>query len=86
MIIEYRMNSFNSAMQYSRILRTYKDVTHVRQAEKVTYLYGTIPAVVDPKTPVDLPLRNSRWAEEYIIAAINLAPGEYLERVDLPRD
>jgi hypothetical protein len=26
------------------------------------------------------------WAQFFLIAAINLAPGEYLERVDVPHD
>ena len=83
MIIEYRMNTYRAKLQYSRVLRTYKGVTNVQQNGNTTYLTGTIPAVVDTRAPT---LSYIRYAQTFLIAAIHLAPGEYLEVVDVPRD
>ena len=81
MIIEYRRTPAKSG-DTSIVLRTYKDVNNVETTGgSVTYLTGVIPAEVNPDNG-DL----VRWAQSYLIAAIKLAPGEYLERVDVPRD
>jgi hypothetical protein len=83
MIIEYRVSE--SAKMLSKppsyAKRTYKDVTNIETTRGgVTHLTGTIPAELDDKGTF------VKWAQTYFIAAICLAPGEYLERVDLPRD
>lgn len=68
----------------SNIKRTYKDVTSVEFSKAgIAVLFGTIPAVYDAEAK---PWVVIRYAQNYTIAAINLAPGEYLEREDLPRD
>ncbi len=89
MIIEYRCESGFAEnpphARSSRVKRTYKDVTDMETTRSgVTYLTGIIPAEMDMKEP-EYP-KFVRYAQTYVIAAINLAPGEYLERVDLPRD
>jgi len=74
MIFEYRGHG---------IKRTYKDVTNVETKKGgVTYLFGTTPAEMDYSSNQSYPV----YLQLYAIAVINLAPGEYLERVDLPRD
>jgi hypothetical protein len=77
MIIEYRFGS-----NPSTVIRTYKDVENIsRDTGDTVHLFG--------KTK----LHNERietsytpYYQNYFIAAIHLAPGEYIERVDLPRD
>jgi len=77
MIIEYRQKD-EAGKVTSRVLRTYKDVTSIETAKGgATYLYGSTPAEDGVKYS---------YARPFFIAAINLAPGEYLERVDVPRD
>jgi hypothetical protein len=82
MIIEYRYTDRTHVECKSRVLRTYKDVNTVKQNINVTYLYGLVPAKAD--------LSNlgyyTEYAKSFLIAAIRLAPGEYLEVVDVPRD
>ena len=74
MIIEYLYND-------RCVKHTYKNVTNVETGGgKVTCLYGTTPAELDKDG------RLTQYARPFFIAAINLAPGEYLERVDVPRD
>ena len=90
MIIEYRMTPF----EYSKgnmvrstpsvVKRTYKDVNSVHQNGSVTYLDGLIPPVIDTTKP-EYPIFRE-FAKSFLIAAIHLAPGEYLEVVDVPRD
>lgn len=83
MIIEYRTGT-GRYDRPSRVLRTYTDVDRVETTRGgVTYLYGLIPAEID--TTVDH-FKVTRYAQNFLIAAINLAPGEYLEVVDVPRD
>jgi hypothetical protein len=85
MIIEYRTGMTGIGALPSRVLRTYKDVTKVHQSGRITYLYGTElwrdPNPVTTKHPFDY-----SYGQPFLIAAINLAPGEYLEVVDVPRD
>ncbi len=85
MIIEYRARKFNSldtCTPHSEVLRTYKDVTTVQtSAAGVTYLRGTRSGNSEKINSYMC------WYDyQFLIAAINLAPGEYLEVVDLPRD
>jgi hypothetical protein len=82
-IIEYRTTVYSA-----RILRTYKDVTNVQEGNGVTYLYGRTKEIF-----VDLTSKGEKMgdysfhhSEPFLIVAINLAPGEYLEVVDVPRD
>lgn len=87
MIIEYRISdsAHMCSKPVSYVKRTYKDVTSIETARGgVTYLHGIIPAEVDT-TEKEYP-RFIRYAQNYVIAAIHLAPGEYLEVVDVPRD
>lgn len=78
MIIEYRKT--NGADHFSRVLRTYKDVSNIDYSHTgLAILYGVTPAEMDEAVIV-------KYAQVYIIAVIKLADGEYLERVDLPRD
>jgi hypothetical protein len=78
MIIEYRTGTSTG----SRVLRTYKDVTAVHTDRNVTYLRGTTRVVDNGVEETYL----RRYDYQFLIAAINLAPGEYLEVVDVPRD
>jgi hypothetical protein len=76
MIIEYRQNDPKLTNHSSRVLRTYKDVAFLRRDTGDTvHLYG---------------VQKKDWRGHYTlctpIACIHLAPGEYLERVDVPRD
>ena len=81
MIFTYRKTSYNGEQAYSRVLRTYKDVTSVDFSKAgIAVLFGTIPAMFDAKHFI------TRYEQAYIIAAIKLGEGEYLEREDLPRD
>jgi len=81
MIIEYRMTANYDGRPTSRVLRTYKDVKAVETAKGgVTYLQGIKPAEFDENLTV------IEYARLFLIVAINLAPGEYLEVVDVPRD
>lgn len=84
MIIEYRTTAYRAELQDSRALRTYKDVNEVHQNDRVTYLYGLAPANIDLSNPKYPKFRE--YAKPFLIAAIHLAPGEYLEVVDVPRD
>jgi hypothetical protein len=84
MIIEYRKTDRpgGSLAVASKVLRTYKDVTAVRHGtgDATVFLYGTTPPLVDEKGVC------TTYAYEFFIACIHLAAGEYLERVDVPRD
>jgi len=77
MIIEYRYTDDTSVEHKSRVRRAYKDVNNVHQNSSVTYLYGLVPAEMGICSP---------YAKSFLIAAIHLAQGEYLEVVDVPRD
>lgn len=78
MIIEYRKT--NNDTNHSVVLRTYKDVHSVQfENSGVAQIYGLTPAKFDNGF-------IKEYAQAYIIAAIKLQEGEYLERVDLPRD
>jgi hypothetical protein len=83
MIIEYRQNDLKITNHSSRVLRTYKDVASVLQNENVTYLYGLTPAEIDTTNGA---FSVTRYAQQFLIAAIHLDAGEYLEVVDVPRD
>jgi len=76
MIIEYRVGSNPSTVK-----RTYKDISNVITRGNVMRLEGVIPTELDVETGY-----VTKWAQSYFIAAICLAPGEYLERIDVPRD
>jgi hypothetical protein len=79
MIIEYRSDGVSRSL----VKRTYKDVHEVSTCNAgITHLRGLIPAVMDPEKNFEY----VRYAQTFFIAAINLAPGEYLECVDVPRD
>ena len=81
MIIEYRTGT-GRYDQPSRVLRTYKDVEDVETGRSgVTYLTGTTPAELNNNDGV-----FTRYAQKFLIAAIRLDEGEYLESVDVPRD
>jgi hypothetical protein len=56
------------------------DVNTVEYKGNMVGLYGLIPPVVDERGYF------TAYAQPYLIAIINLAPGEYLERFDLPKD
>ena len=78
MIFTYRKTSYNGEQAYSRVLRTYKDVTSVDFSKAgIAVLFGTIPAVFDAEA--DTPRVVTRYAQAYTIAAIKLGAGEYLE-------
>lgn len=83
MIIEYRTTVYSA-----RILRTYKDVKNVQQDNDVTYLYGRTKEIFVDTTSNGEKMGDYSFhhSEPFLIAAINLAPGEYLEVVDVPRD
>jgi hypothetical protein len=72
MVIEYRTYSGRSDYPY-RVLRTYENVAIVCTNSGVTYLRGIKYNL--PSCP-----------QQFLIAAIRLAPGEYLEVVDDTRD
>jgi hypothetical protein len=81
MIYEYRKTSYRGADHFSRVLRTYKDVKSVEYPKAgMVVLTGILPEEVDSNGSF------TRWAQMYTIAAIQLGEGEYIERVDLPRD
>jgi uncharacterized membrane protein YiaA len=84
MIIEYRTTAYRAELQYSSVLRTYKDVYEVHQKGAVTYLIGLVPAKMDLSNP-GYP-KYTEYAKSFLIAAIHLGTGEYLEVVDVPRD
>ena len=81
MIIEYRQNDPKLTNHSSRVLRTYKDVAFLRRdtGNNTVHLIGVR---LDP----DHAAMVRYYPEEFFIACIHLAPGEYLERVDVPRD
>jgi hypothetical protein len=80
MIIEYRYGDYRDTKTCSRVLRVYMDVNTVEYKGNMVGLYGLIPPVVDERGYF------TAYAQPYLIAIINLAPGEYLERFDLPKD
>jgi hypothetical protein len=83
MIIEYRQNDPKLTNHSSRVLRTYKDVAYVRRDTGDTvHLIGQYIST-DPDRNIPLAYR---FTGEFFIACIHLAPGEYLECVDVPRD
>lgn len=80
MIIEYRQNDTKLINHSSRVLRTYKDVRSVTTTAGMTYLRSFAPAEINGDGVL------VKHSEYYLVAVIHLAPGEYLERVDVPRD
>lgn len=70
MIIEYKD-------KHGELVATFQNVDAVETTRGgVTYLHGLTPADIDGQGILH------RYAQPFLIAAINLAPGEYLEVVN----
>lgn len=89
MIIEYRFSENKGGtfdINRSVVKRTYKDVTRFETTQAgLVVLYGTKKFAEGTQEPVPLSYRGL-YSMDFIITIVNLAPGEYLERVDVPRD
>jgi hypothetical protein len=87
MIVEYRctdrLDKYNTN---SKVLRTYKDVTRFSRDGNFISLYGTEKWIETTSPQENTSYHRGFYDHDYVIVIINLAPGEYLERVDLPRD